>query len=127
VKSKRVTISVAILAAVAILAIATMPIHSSAQKKRATITIKNKTDWDIHHLYLTPADDDHWGPDQLGDDIIKSGSSYTIKNIPCDSYDIKIIDHDGDACVIEDIDLCKDDSIWTLTNKELLKCQGWGE
>jgi hypothetical protein len=94
--------------------------------QRAEFMINNKSDWAIHHMYLSPEDKDTWGPDQLGDDVIESGESFTLKNIPCGEYDIKVVDEDGDACVIEGIVMCKDHTHWDLTNKELAKCQGWG-
>jgi hypothetical protein len=40
-----------------------------------------------------------------------------------DTLDIKVVDEDGDECVIEAVDLCKDDSSWTITSMELLDCQ----
>jgi hypothetical protein len=77
-------------------------------------------------LYLSPEDKETWGADQLGEQVIEPGESFTLKNIPCGEYDIKVVDEDGDACVIEGIVMCKDHTHWDLTNKELAKCQGWG-
>jgi hypothetical protein len=103
-----------------------LPLPSHAQPQRAEFMINNKSDWGIHRLYLSPEDKDTWGPDQLGNDVIESGESFTLKDIPCGEYDIKVVDEDGDACVIEGIVMCKDHTHWDLTNKELANCQGWG-
>lgn len=120
----RVAIVAAILLAMTALA---LPLPSRAAAQRAEFMINNKSEWSIHHLYLSPEDKETWGPDQLGDQVIDSGESFTLKNIPCGKYDIKVVDEDGDACVIEGIAMCKDHTHWDLTNKELAKCQGWGE
>jgi len=104
-----------------------MPLSTRAEVQRAEFMINNKSDWDIHHLFLSPSDKDTWGPDQLGRRIIHSGESFTLKNIPCGEYDIKVVDDDGDECVVEEIVMCKDHTHWDVTNKELLKCEGWGD
>jgi hypothetical protein len=119
----RIALVVAVLLAMTALA---LPGSSHASAQRAEFMINNKSDWAIHHLYLSPENKDTWGPDQLGDNVIESGESFTLKNIPCGEYDIKVVDEDGDACVIESIVMCKDHTHWNLTNKELAKCQGWG-
>jgi hypothetical protein len=120
----RIAILAAILFAVTMLA---LPMASHAQPPKAEFMIVNQSDWDIHGLFLSPTHKDTWGPDQLGDEIIKhGGGSFTIHSIPCGHYDIKVVDEDGDACVIEDVVMCKDHTHWDITNKELANCEGWG-
>ncbi|MDT5061237.1 MAG: hypothetical protein QOH63_1696 [Acidobacteriota bacterium] len=120
----RIAILAAILFAVTMLA---LPMASHAQPQKAQFMIVNQSDWDIHGLFLSPTHKDTWGPDQLGDEIIKhGGGSFTIHSIPCGHYDIKVVDEDGDACVIEDVVMCKDHTHWDITNKELANCEGWG-
>jgi hypothetical protein len=124
---KRVVPRMAIVAAVLLaMAALALPLPSHAGVQRAEFMINNKSDWSIYHMYLSPENKDTWGPDQLGDDVIESGESFTLKNIPCGEYDIKVVDEDGDACIIEGIVMCKDHTHWDLTNRELAKCQGWG-
>lgn len=96
---------------------------AQAEKKRASVKVVNKADWEIHHFYLSAADDDDWGPDQLGEDVIATGESFTLRSIPCDTYDVKLIDEDDDECVVEEVDLCGGGETWTITNKLLLACQ----
>lgn len=97
--------------------------EAQPKKKRATVTIQNKADWDIHHFYLSSTDEKDWGPDQLGKDTIGKGEFFKLADVPCDYYDVKLVDEDGDQCVIEDVDICGSDEVWTITNKDLLKCQ----
>ncbi len=106
------------------LLLATSPAFA-AKKRKATIKVINQSDWAIHHLYLSSSDDDNWGEDQLGEDVLEKGDSMTLTDITCDAYDIKVVDEDGDECVIEEAELCNDHSYWKLTNKELLGCQGY--
>jgi hypothetical protein len=125
---KRVVPRIAVVAAVIFaLTMLALPLSSQAQPQRAVFMIVNQSDWDIHGLFLSPTHKDTWGPDQLGDEVIKhGGGSYTIHSIPCGHYDIKVVDEDGDACVIEDVTMCKDHTHWDITNKELANCEGWG-
>jgi hypothetical protein len=125
---KRIVPRIAILAAVMFaLVMLALPFASQAQPQKAVFMIVNNSDWDIHGLFLSPTHKDTWGTDQLGDEVIKhGGGSYTLHSIPCGHYDIKVVDEDGDACVIEDVIMCKDHTHWEITNKELANCEGWG-
>lgn len=96
-----------------------------AADKKASAKVLNKSDWDIHHLYLSPVDEEEWGPDQLGKHVLESGGTFTLTGIPCDTYDVKVVDEDGDACEIEDVDLCAGHSVWFITNEDLLACEGY--
>lgn len=92
---------------------------------KATVKVINQSKWEIHHLYLSSSDDDEWGEDQLGEDVLGKGDSITLTNIPCDTYDIQVVDEDGDECVIEQVELCGDHSYWKITDKDLLECEGY--
>lgn len=66
--------------------------------------------FDIQHLYISHYTDRQWGPDQLGDgadDIVKPGETFTLTGIEAGTYDIKIVDDEGDECIIEDVDFLK--------------------
>lgn len=115
-----------IAAAVFGLAALALPVPSKAEPQRAEFMINNKSSFDIYHMFLSPEDKDTWGPDQLGEKVIHSGESFTLNDIPCGEYDIKIVDEDGDACIVEGIVMCKDHTHWDLTNSELARCEGWG-
>ncbi len=100
-----------------------LPLSASADRHGASIKVVNRSKWDIHHLYLSPKHDRHWGPDQLGEAVIESGETFTLTNIACNDYDIRIVDEDGDECVVEDVNLCGDHTIWKITDKILLACE----
>ncbi len=96
---------------------------AAAFAAKANVKITNRSDWDIHHFYLSSVDEEKWGPDQLGDEVIASGDSFTLQGVPCDEYDIKLIDEDGDECVIGGVDICGQHQSWTITSKDLLQCE----
>ena len=102
----------------------TLPLAAPARSKRAAdVKVTNRTDWEIHELYLSSTDEKTWGPDQLGDDVIGKGESLVLEGIPCDDYDVKIVDEAGDECVVAAVDICGKDEQWTITSGDLLKCQ----
>ena len=109
--------------AVAALLLCAMSVPAFA--KKATVKVINQSKWEIHHLYLSPTDDEAWGEDQLGEDVLTKGDSLTLTQIPCDEYDVKVVDEDGDECIIEAADLCRDNSFWKITDKDLLECEGY--
>ena len=94
-----------------------------AAKSKARIKVINQSKWEIHHLFLSSTSEEKWGPDQLGDETIGTGESFTLTHIDCDDYDIKVVDEDGDECVVEEVNLCGDDTVWKITDKILLKCE----
>jgi hypothetical protein len=99
----------------------TVPMYA----RKATVKIINQSKWEIHHIFLSSSDNEQWGPDQLEDEILSKGDSLTLTNIDCDLYDIKVVDEDGDECIIAQADLCNDNSYWKITDKALLECEGY--
>ncbi len=112
----------AVLAGVAC---AALLLPAAAEAKPSKVVIKNKSDWEIHHLFLSPTDDDQWGADQLGEHVIEPGEAFELKGVPCDSYDVKLVDEDGDECEIADVDICGGSQGWVIDNDDLLECEGY--
>jgi hypothetical protein len=99
--------------------------HAAAQarKERATVTVQNKSSATIRQLYLTPQDSDDWGPDQLGDNVIEAKKgAFKLTDIPCDVYDVRLVDDEGNECVVEEVDICGARETWTITDKDLKAC-----
>lgn len=109
--------------AVAVASLLVLPAVAAAAG--ATVEIRNRTDFDIHQFFLSPVDQDEWGPDQLGDFVLESGGSFELHGIPCDSYDVMVVDEDGDECVVPGVDICRQDQGWVIDNDDLLECEGY--
>ncbi len=58
-------------------------------------TFTNTGDEEICELYVSPTDEDNWGPDQLGEATIPPGGQYILQEIPAGEYDIKGIGCEG--------------------------------
>lgn len=87
------------------------------------ITIQNDSSWVLTELYLSSVDDEAWGPDQLGADVVGSGESFTLTDVPCDIYDVRLVDEDDDVCVLGGVKLCANEARWHIRDKDLLSCQ----
>ena len=87
-----------------------------------SLVMENQSVWEIHELYFAPANQESWGPDQLGNEVIKNGGSFTLSNIPANNYDVRIVDEGGDACVIEDVDFNASEH-FVVTDTILARCQ----
>jgi hypothetical protein len=94
-----------------------------AGKGDSKIIVVNKSSWAIHQMYLSPTDDEDWGDDQLGHQVINTGETFTLSGVPCDKWDIRVVDEDGDECVIPNVGLCGDTDRWVINDKDLLGCQ----
>jgi hypothetical protein len=91
----------------------------------SNVTVYNQTKWVLAHFYLSPVDEAEWGPDQLGDEVIGTGESFELRNIPCDSYDVRLVDEDGDECIVAEVDICGGDEGWVIDSDALLECEGY--
>ena len=91
------------------------------------VIIVNKSNWAIHEMYFSPTDDEEWGEDQLGSHTIETGDQFTLTGVPCDKWDVKVVDEDGDECVVPDVALCADNDKWVIKDSDLLACQAASE
>lgn len=107
------------LAAVAVFAASA----ASASENDSKVVITNKSSWAIHQFYLSPRSEREWGPDQLGNKTIGHGETFTLTGVPCAAYDVRVIDEDGDECILEDVGLCATKDTWVINDQDLLGCQ----
>jgi hypothetical protein len=96
---------------------------AAGRKSDARVQIVNNARYAIHQLYLSSTTESEWGPDQLEEATIESGETFTLRRIPCDRYDIRLVDEDQDACVIRNVPLCGGSEDWEITDETLLACQ----
>ena len=88
----------------------------------ASITLRNRSNWAILSIYLSPVSQTSWGPDQLGANVLHTGETFTLTGVSCDHYDLKLVDEDRDECGLRDVDICHVDAGWTIDNDDLLPC-----
>lgn len=89
----------------------------------STLTIQNNSSVSIYEIYISSVDSQVWGADQLGSDTLDPGDVVEFSEIDCDVYDMKVVDEEGDECVLTDIDFCVDDDVWIMTDADLIACQ----
>ena len=89
------------------------------------LIVNNKSDYDIHELYISKSKSSKWGPDQLGDEQIDAGEKYRLRDITAGTYDLKLVDEDGTECVVEEAEF-DESKEWTVTSKMLERCDKFG-
>ena len=89
----------------------------------ATIKIVNNTSINIWYLYISPSSSDSWGNDQLGEDIIPAGGSFTLGNIPSGEYDLKVMNKDQNRkkIVVNNVFEGGNSYTWTINNLEYIE------
>jgi hypothetical protein len=93
--------------------------------KRGVFTIVNKTDWDIHGVHLTPAEEDTWSVNRIKAKVLARGSTVKLR-VTCEEQDVKLVDAKGQSCVSESMYPCGRHARWILTNRELAGCTTFG-
>jgi hypothetical protein len=116
-KSRCVLLSLGLAAALSI----------PAAAESANVTVHNNSSFALHHMFLSPVGEDQWGADQLRDKVVAPGESYLLTEIPCADYDLKLVDEDGDECVLEVPAICGGNEDWNVADEGLLECEGFGE
>jgi len=82
-----------------------------------TVPVKITNDlgsWDIRGIYISPSDNDSWGDNHLAGEILYPGDDVTI-NVPAGTYDIKVVDEDGDSYTLWGVEIGADGYQWAVT------------
>ena len=88
----------------------------------SSLTIDNQSSYSLFEIHVAQVDDPNWGPNLLGSDPLDPGESLVITSIDCDTYDVDIIDDTGAECILQSLDLCFDDAVWSLDDIDLASC-----
>jgi hypothetical protein len=115
-------------AAIAALGLAARAEKEPAKPKparRGVFTLVNQTDWPIHGVYMSVAEEDQWGANLLKGKPLVKGATVKL-DVDCDEMDVKLLDAKGRKCVSESMYLCARNSTWTVTPQEILNCRDFG-
>ncbi|WP_322996032.1 hypothetical protein [Castellaniella sp.] len=88
----------------------------------AQVKFINQSSWNIQEIYFAPSSQTNWGEDHLGKDILEKGDSLTLSDVSKGVWDVRVVDEDGDECIISEVTIDGSDS-WTIRDDDLLACQ----
>jgi hypothetical protein len=94
---------------------------SGASAPPLTITIVNNSGGEIRSLYLSPADNDNWGSDQLNDSSIAAGATRTL-NVSWDQSTVKLVAEDQDGCFLSTTVQASGNPVWTIASDATRNC-----
>jgi hypothetical protein len=87
---------------------------TAAYADDAVFTLTNNSSYQIDAFFASPANDDQWGDDILGQDVLAGGQNGTV-TIPGGSpeciYDLKAVDETGAEHVLEDLNICESPAV----------------
>lgn len=81
----------------------------------------------IHELYFAPTSDRGWGEDHLGRHTLYNDGQFTLTGVACGKWDVKVVDENGDACIVENVKLGGGTDKWIIQDADLLACQAASE
>ena len=111
-----------IIICVALLAIALVPLLSSARTQTTSVNIVNNSSRNLVHVYVSHVNVDDWSGNQLGDATIGPGQSFSLADFACDQQQAKVIAEDQDGCFLSTVINCGDGATWTVTNDTARDC-----
>jgi hypothetical protein len=95
--------------------------RSNASATQLTVNLVNNSAGEIRHLYLSPADNDNWGADQLNETVITAGSTRTLQ-LSWDQSTVKLVAEDQDGCFLTTPVDATGTQSWTITNNTPRDC-----
>jgi hypothetical protein len=98
------------------------PLLSKAHASATAITIVNNSSREIRHVYLSPPEQENWGPDQLGSSVIAAGGGSVTIGATCNGSNIKVITEDQNGCFLYQVVVCNDNATWTISNDAVPDC-----
>jgi|SRR5882724_6938693 len=104
-------------------ALGTLAPQSDATAPPLTITIVNNSGWEIRRLYLSPVDNDNWGPDQLNDSSISPRATRNL-NVSWDQSSVKLVAEDQDGCFMDTTVEASGNPVWTIASDATRNCGG---
>lgn len=93
----------------AVVALASITLQATQQRRNLDFTLVNKTGLTINEVYLSPTNDDEWGEDVMGRDVLKNGEKVDITFASSETecnWDLKIVDADDDDVEWTKLNLC---------------------
>jgi hypothetical protein len=88
----------------------------------STLTIDNNSSYTLIEINLSPTSAVSWGADLLGTNVLEPGDAFEVSGLDCNTYDIRVVDEDGDECILDSVDLCVDNAVWSIDNAALALC-----
>jgi esterase/lipase superfamily enzyme len=89
-----------------------------------TLKITNTSEVGIFSIYMSRPDHATWGGDTLGDGKLAPGTATTITGIAPGSYNMKLVDENGNSCVIHKFGIYSRTVRLNITPDLLLRCEG---
>jgi hypothetical protein len=89
----------------------------------ASVRVVNESSNTIMYLYISPTSEREWGQDRLGSSTIASGASFTVPNLPCGNYDIRVVDQQQTNCEMRNTRLCGDNASIRITDEQMRNCR----
>lgn len=96
-------------------------IPRSTATSALTISIVNNGGSEIRHFYLSPPDNDNWGPDQLNETAISPGATRNLE-VSWDQSTVKLVAEDQDGCFLNTTVAATGSAVWTITSDTSRDC-----
>ena len=98
------------------------PLLSKAHGPATAISIVNNSNREIRRVFLSPPDQNNWGPNQLGGSVIAANGGSATINVTCDGPSIKVIAEDHEGCFFYQVVTCSENVTWTISNSTTPDC-----
>jgi hypothetical protein len=101
------------------------PLRAASAQGQKFFAYNTTTRTDFTGVYMAPAGTENWGPNQALNDKDKSldsGERLTLTGLAPATYSVKLVDRSGRTCMLQRVDLAKDNS-FEIRDNQLSDCK----
>ncbi|UPY37135.1 hypothetical protein [Sediminicoccus sp. KRV36] len=98
--------------------VASGPVASGIINCDTSIRFVNNSSATVFNLHYTPTSIGNWGPDRLGQNVLRPGAASNVRLANARPYDFRVVWQNGRAAEIRNVDICRASQI-SITNAGL--------
>ncbi|HEX7836241.1 MAG TPA: hypothetical protein VF469_02195 [Kofleriaceae bacterium] len=103
------------LAAVGMVTVAGCSDNDDNNDNNAQLHVHNNSNFAIVEIRVTSVGSTTWGENLISGQTLASTDSLTI-NVSCGTYDALLVDQQGVACQVHNVELCGNHADWVIDN-----------
>lgn len=93
--------------------------NGSCVPVQGALVVRNQCTVPITEIHVAAVGTTAWGANLISATALAPGASLTV-NVPCDQYDVLLIDQAGEQLTLHNVNLCASNADWILSSNACL-------
>jgi hypothetical protein len=110
-------------AAFTVMALVAGALPAAAQSSLYSVRMDNDLGVNIYQIFVSSTSSGVWGPDQLEEEVLFDGSSFTLTGFRAGHYDLRFVDGQGTSCEVHNVSVNRNRRFDITPYWLLMNCQ----